>query len=118
MFSYLIIDIKIWFDTFLELFGVDPFGCASLPSMAQKSMMLQYNKDSPALFSLPFWMKDFLEEERENIVGGFVDTRHKYITLDPERKITAPDAAVKAPNGDDYNAFVGLDFNRYIILNV
>jgi hypothetical protein len=77
-------------------------------------MMLQYSKDSPALYSLPHWMKKLLDDERENIVGGFVDTRHKYITLDPERKLTAPEAAYKAPNGDDYTAFVGLDFNRYI----
>ena len=109
--SPLVESIKVWFSGFYAVFGIDPYDCQSLPSMAQKAMMKLYDTKSPALFSLPKKGDELTKLFRQNCIGGLVSNPHRMITMDPTLKNTSPEAAYTAPNGDEYSALIAYDFN-------
>ena len=108
----LVIAIKSWFDSFEEIFGIDGFQYSSLASMASNAMFKQFDSEAPLLHSLPPWKMELSQKIKESVVGGLCTTLHRAVLLDGSE---GPQAAKKAPNGDDYTSVIPFDFNRYII---
>ena len=100
--------IKSWFATYKSTFGIDGYQFASLPSMAQASMFGLFDESSPFLHSLPPWKKELSERMRESVVGGLTTNLHRAVLLDGS---DGPEAAKKAPNGNNYSAIIPFDFN-------
>ena len=105
----LVTAIKSWFDSFEEIFGIDGFQYSSLASMASNAMFKQFDDNAPLLYSLPPWKKNLSEKMKESVVGGLCTALHRAVLLDGS---DGPEAAKKAPNGDNYTAVIPFDFNR------
>ena len=100
--------IKSWFASYKSTFGIDGYQFASLASMAQASMFGLFDDSSPFLHSLPPWKKELSEKMKSSVVGGLTTNLHRAVLLDGS---VGPEAAKKAPNGNDYSAIIPFDFN-------
>ena len=101
--------ITVWFNGFMDTFGVDPQKFASLPSMSQRAMFRNYDDNSPYLYSVPFWMTHIRDDFRKSIVGGLCTNPHRMCDLRPDSD--SPNAAKYAPNGQAFSSIIAYDFS-------
>ena len=97
------------FESFFEIFKMDPSWCVSLPAFAQQCMFREYEVGEPLCFSFCKKQAELRKLFRENLRGGLVNVFHRAIDL--TGRVDVPKSAQVAPSGDKYSALLFLDFN-------
>ena len=98
------------FRQFNKYFGVSPLTHLSLPSMAQKAMFMNFEINSPLVYT---FSKSFLEINkafRENCLGGLTNVYRRHCMTGYDSKY--PKAAMFTDSGKKFSAILSLDFNR------
>ena len=98
------------FQSYFDVFGIDPATCYSLPKFAQLCVFQLYSKTAPLCYSFARKSEDVRTLFRQNILGGLVNVFSRFTDINPY-DWTIPHAATHAPNGDPFTQIIFLDFN-------
>ena len=98
------------FETFFNVFGIDPSTCLSLPKYAQLCVFKSYSKNAPFCYSFAKKMDDIRLLFRNNVLGGLVNVYSRYTELNKDEP-NVPNAARFAPNGEPFTKISFFDFN-------